>query len=190
MATHPFEFITTDIEGAFLVSPFYMEDSRGTFTKNYEREIYRQAGFTREIAEEFETYSVHNVVRGLHFQTRYPQDKIVRCVNGEIYDVIVDLRKDSKTFGQWRGFSLSENTRQSLLIPNGCAHGFLTLSSHALVSYICAGTYYKEYDTGILWKDPTLAIDWPVDRSCEVVISTKDENLQSYEQFIAEYGGF
>lgn len=190
MTIQKFEFQSTEIEGAFLITPFSFDDNRGYFAKNFEKEVYKATGFHREIAEEFETYSFHNVIRGLHFQSRYPQDKIVRCVDGDIFDVIVDLRKTSKTFGQWRGFLLTSVNRQSLLIPHGCAHGFLVQSTNALVSYVCAGKYYIEYDTGILWKDTTLSIDWPIDNQCDVIISTKDENLQSYDQFIQAHGGF
>ncbi len=185
-----FGFISTDIAGAYLVNPFYMEDSRGYFAKNYEKEIYQSLGFFREIAEEFETLSAHNVLRGLHFQNRFPQDKIVRSVKGEIYDVIVDLRKDSETFLEWRGFHLSEKNRQSLLVPHGCAHGFLVLSKEALVSYICAGKYYREYDTGIHYKDSRLSIDWPIDPNEKLIISEKDAALQTLDAFLDVHGGF
>ena len=190
MTTQKFAFQTTDIKGAYIVTPFCYDDRRGYFAKNFEKKAYLDVGFNREIAEEFETYSVHNVIRGLHFQSRYPQDKIVRCVSGSIYDVIVDLRRDSETFGQWRGFSLTSDNRQSLMIPRGCAHGFLVKSQGALVSYICAGTYLIEYDTGILWEDPTLRIKWPIDEKCDVVVSLKDKNLQTYDQFVRRHGGF
>jgi len=185
-----FEFQKTEIEDALLVTPFFADDNRGYFAKNYERSIYMSAGINREIAEEFETYSKHNVIRGLHFQTNYPQDKIVRCVNGQIFDVIVDLRKNSRTFGQWRGFVLNECDHKSLLIPQGCAHGFLVQSQSALVSYICAGKYYIEYDAGIVWDDPTLNIAWPIDEQCDVVLSDKDNKLMTFEMFILEHGGF
>ena len=188
--TTSFSFLETEIRGAYLVNPFVAEDTRGYFAKNYEKVIYRSLGFFRDIAEEFETLSAHNVIRGLHFQSRFPQDKIVRCVKGEIFDVIVDLRRESKTFQQWRGFNLTDKNRQSLLVPHGCAHGFLVLSQEALVSYICAGKYYKEFDTGIHWQDPGLHIEWPIDPEIPTIVSEKDQKLQLLETFLDWHGGF
>lgn len=188
--TTSFSFEETEISGAYLVNPFVAEDSRGYFAKNYEKVIYRSLGFFRDIAEEFETLSAHNVIRGLHFQSRFPQDKIVRCVKGEIFDVIVDLRRESETFRQWRGFYLTDENRQSLLVPHGCAHGFLVLSQEALVSYICAGKYYKEFDTGIHWQDPGLHIEWPIDEDAPTIVSEKDQKLQLLETFLDWHGGF
>lgn len=180
----------TDFEGAYLLDPFYLEDNRGSFAKNFEKGFFQEAGLDSDISEEFETYSSKNVIRGLHFQTRFPQGKIVRCVSGEIYDVIVDLRKNSKTFGHWRGFDLTSENHQSLIVPKGCAHGFLVRSENALVSYICTGKYYREYDTGIKWNDSTLNIDWPIDSKMDVISSEKDSGLQSFKEFISSYGGF
>lgn len=179
-----------DIDGVFLITPFFIEDQRGYFVKNFNKSIYKATGFNTDINEEFENYSLHNVIRGLHFQNKYPQGKIVRAINGEIYDVIVDLRKDSKTFGQWRYFLLSDKDKLSLIIPKGCAHGFVVLSDSALISYMCTGKYHFEHDSGIIWNDKTLSISWPIDRQFDPIVSEKDSNLQTFEHFMKTHGGF
>lgn len=188
--TQKFDIRACDMDGVFLVTPFFSEDQRGYFVKNFEKNFYKATGFNIDIDEQFENYSLHNVIRGLHFQSKYPQDKIIRTINGEIYDVIVDLRKDSKTFGQWRHFFLSDKNKMSLFIPKGCAHGFIVLSNNALISYMCIGEYYFEHDTGIVWNDKTLNISWPIDKQYELIISEKDSKLQTFEHFIETHGGF
>lgn len=176
----------TNISDLKVITPFFMEDDRGYFLKSVEKSVYKSFDLNAEIYEDFETFSKQGVIRGLHFQTKSPQAKIVRVIHGEIYDVAVDLRKGSTTYGKWESIYLSDKNRKIFYIPEGFAHGFLVTSSEALVSYKCIGEYLKEYDTGILWNDPMLANNWNISTP---IISDKDNNLMSFHSFDKEYGG-
>lgn len=168
------------IQGAKLISPLYVEDERGSFLKSFEKNIYKQWELDTDICETFETVSKQNVIRGLHFQTRSPQIKLVRTAYGTIRDIIVDLRKNSVTFGKYIDVILSDENHCSLWVPKGVAHGFEVLSEKSIVSYTCIGKYLKEYDTGIRWNDEDLNINWKTDNP---VISMKDSNLMSFSEF-------
>ena len=184
-----FSFETTSIRDLMIIHPFYMEDERGFFLKSFEKEIFWQNGIKTEIFEDFESYSIKGVLRGLHFQTEKPQAKLVRALTGTIYDVAVDLRKTSKTFGKWHAEILSVDNHKAFFIPKGFAHGFLVLSDNALVSYKCEGAFLKETDTGIVWNDPELKIDWPTNQVDEIIVSEKDRRLQTFSHF-KEKGNF
>lgn len=184
-----FLFKNTKIEGLIKVNPFYVEDERGYFLKNYERDIFTANGISGNIDEQFESLSENGVIRGLHFQSKHPQDKLVRAIKGKVFDVAVDLRKDSKTFGQWESFWLSEDNKEMLLVPKGCAHGFLVISDQALVSYTCIGKFLSEFDDGIIWNDKNLKINWPLNLVDKVIISERDKNFRGMDKFIAEVGG-
>lgn len=175
------------IPGLKVITPFCVEDERGYFAKNYEKDIYKEWGIDVNICEEFETLSSHRVIRGLHFQTNFPQAKMVRVIKGCIRDVVVDLRKGSDTFGQYADIILSDENHLTVWIPKGFAHGFEVLSSEAIVSYMCVGKYMKEYDTGIRWNDSTLGIKW---QTQEPIVSAKDSALMSFNEFVRDYGGF
>lgn len=181
----PFSFQETSMEGLFLINSFSIDDNRGYFVKDFEKEVFLQNGIDIDFYESFESCSQKNVVRGLHFQTKEPQAKLVRTVTGEIFDVAVDLRKDSKTFGKWEGFHLSEDNRKSLFIPEGFAHGFLVLSEKSIVSYKCVGKYHKDFDTGILWNDLDLRINWGVKNP---IVSERDSKLMTFETFLQQHG--
>lgn len=168
------------IQGVKIISPFYVEDERGSFLKSFEKDLFTKWKLDVDISETFETTSKQGVIRGLHFQTNNPQVKIVRTIQGTIRDVIVDLRKDSATFGNYIDVILSEENHQSLLVPRGFAHGFEVLSPKAVVSYVCIGKYLKEYDTGIKWNDKELNIDWKTDKP---IVSEKDSKLMSFAEF-------
>lgn len=176
----------TELEGIKLITPYYTEDERGYFLKSIERDSYAKVGLKLDIYESFEAYSKKNVIRGLHFQTKDPQVKLVRAMMGVIYDVVVDLRKESKTFGKYACYELSSSSRETLWIPAGFAHGYRVLSEEAVVSYHCIGRYLKEYDTGIRWDDPDLAIRWEI---TDPVISSRDNCLPSFQYFIQSQGG-
>lgn len=181
-----FSFEETKLEGLTTVNPFFIEDERGFFIKSYEKEIFSQNRIESDIAEDFESLSKKGVIRGLHFQTQAPQSKLIRVINGEILDVAVDLRKNSKTFGKWESLILSSENKKMFFIPKGFAHGFLTLSNTALVTYKCTGKYLKEYDTGILWNDKQLNINWQLEKIGgidNIVISQKDQSLQTFYKF-------
>lgn len=175
---------TFEIEGLKLLSPFYREDMRGYFLKSYEKSIFSQVGIEGSISETFETWSKKAVIRGLHFQTQKPQAKLVRALYGEIYDVAVDLRKGSSTFGSYQAVCLGSEAHEVFYIPAGFAHGFQVVSEHALVSYQCIGRYFGEFDTGIHYGDPELGIRWPI-KKC--LVSGKDSALMSFAGFREQY---
>lgn len=187
-----FEFHETEIKGLFEITPFNAEDIRGYFTKDYSREIFEQNGIKHELAEVFYSTSKKGVIRGLHFQRVKEQAKLVRCISGHIFDVVVDLRTGSPTFKKWLGFELNEDNQKEVLVPVGCAHGFLALDT-AMVSYKCSVCFAPEYDDGMKWNDPHIGIDWGLERiggANKVILSEKDSALQSFEEFMEKYGGF
>ena len=189
---HQFEFHETEISGLILINPFCAEDVRGNFIKDYSKEIFRQNNINHELQEVFYTNSYQGVIRALHFQREKQQPKLVRCIWGKIFDVVVDLRKDSRTFKKWLGFELSEKNQNELLIPAGCAHGYLVLEQ-SVVSYKCSERFYSEYDDGIIWNDPHLDIRWPLDLiggKNHMILAEKDKNLQTFEEFMVLHGGF
>lgn len=179
-----FSFEATSMEGVYIINSFSTYDNRGYFVKDYEKEIFKQSGLNIDIFECFESLSWKNVIRGLHFQTSEPQAKLVRAVTGEIYDVIVDLRSSSKTFGKFEGFNLSSENNKSIFVPKGFAHGFCVRSESAIVSYKCVGKYHKGTDNGIVWDDKDLLIDWGIDNP---TISDRDKSLMTFKNFIEKF---
>lgn len=179
-------FKETDLLGVFEIEPFCSYDNRGYFLKDYTHEIFLQNNINYDLKETFYSFSKKNVIRGLHFQREKQMPKLVRCLSGKIFDVVCDLRKNSKTFGQWKAFILSEKNMKELLIPGGFAHGFLALEN-SLVSYKCAEVFSAEYDDGIIWNDPDIKIDWNIPENTEIIISDKDKSLQSFRVFKEKY---
>lgn len=173
------------ISGPRIITPFYVEDKRGGFLKYYEKDMFLGLGIKGNTYEDFESYSRKGVIRGLHFQLEEPQEKIVHVVSGSINDVIVDLRKDSTTFGKHISIELSSDNHKILYIPKGFAHGFEVTSDYAIMSYKCLGKYIKGVDTGIHFKSPELGITW---KSKEPIVSEKDQNLMSFRAFCEKYG--
>jgi len=168
------EFNETYIPGLFLFQPKVFEDSRGYFFESYNKEVFSAAGFKNDWQQDNESYSAYGVIRGLHFQNPpKAQAKLVRVLEGSIYDVAVDIRKGSPTFGQWFGVELSAENKSQLFIPAGFAHGFSVLSPFAKVLYKCDNLYDKNSEGGIMYNDADLNIDWkiPVDKR---IISKKD----------------
>lgn len=183
-----FCFEATNILDLVLIHPFLAPDTRGYLLKSFEKEIFAQHKIDLEPFEELNSCSHKGVLRGLHFQRKYSQDKLVRVLHGAVYDVAVDLRADSPTFGKWEGFYLSAENRQMLYIPKGFAHGFLALEEDTLFSYLCGDRYDPATDGGILWNDPELNIQWPLEQVEQVIISEKDQALPTFSQFRTEYG--
>ena len=183
-----FNFINTDFEGARIIEPFYSTDNRGFFSKVYENDVFSENGINLIPYEEFFSFSKKGVIRGMHFQRKNCQDKLVQVLNGAIYDVIVDLRKNSDTYGKWQGFFLNKENRKLIYIPKGFAHGFLSLENETLVNYICGSKYDYKTDDGILWNDETIGIEWPLGKIDEIIISERDSNLQKFNQFKEKYG--
>lgn len=176
-----FSFRTTNFQGVYLIQPFYSEDNRGSFLKSFEKDIFRDNGIEFDVTEDFESKSYAGVIRGLHFQTINPQAKLVRCQYGKVFDVIVDLRKNSPTFGNWESFILSSDNNYSLYIPAGFAHGFLALTDLVLLNYKCCGKYSVGSDSGIYWNDKDLDIKWPI--TINPIISKRDSELMSFKVF-------
>lgn len=188
----PFEFQETDIKGLIEVTPFNADDIRGCFTKDYSKEVFEANGIRHDLMEVFYTTSHKGVIRALHFQRVKQQPKLVRCIAGHVYDVVVDLRKDSATYKKWLGFDLIGEKHNEILVPAGCAHGYLVLEP-SIVSYKCAEKFYGEYDDGIMWNDPDIAVRWPLDKIGGIenlIIAEKDKNLQTFREFETNYGGF
>jgi dTDP-4-dehydrorhamnose 3,5-epimerase len=156
-----FIFNKTDIEGVYIIEPKVFGDSRGYFMETYNKEEFDKAGLKYNFVQDNQSKSHKGVLRGLHFQTKHPQSKLVRVVSGEVFDVAVDLRKDSKTYGKWVGVILSEDNKRMFMIPRGFAHGFVVLSDSAEFTYKCDDFYHPEDDGGIMWNDPDINIKWP-----------------------------
>lgn len=185
-----FAFEETGIKGLIKVTPFNADDIRGCFTKDYSKEVFEANGITHNLEEVFYTTSYKGVIRALHFQREKQQAKLVRCIHGHIYDVVVDLRKDSPTFKKWLGFDLVGKEHNEILVPGGCAHGYLVLEE-SIVSYKCGEKFYGEYDDGIMWNDPDLNVQWPLELiggEEKLILADKDKNLQSFAEFIEKYG--
>lgn len=173
------QFIPTGLQGLYRIVPFFHEDARGTFVKSFVRDGFNAAGIPFTVDECFETISSKGVLRGMHFQTKAPQGKLVRVLSGRIFDVAVDLRAKSPTFGQWEGIYLDSVEHNAVYLPPGFAHGFLVVSSSAHVGYICSGAYLPEYDTGIPWNDPDVGIDWPLHLVGAHTLSARDQAFLS-----------
>lgn len=187
-----FNFEKTEIEGLIKVIPFNAEDVRGRFTKDYSKEVFAANGISHNLAEVFYTTSHKGVIRALHFQRVKQQPKLVRCICGHVWDVVVDLRKDSPTFKKWLAFDLTGENNVEVLVPAGCAHGYLVLE-HSVVSYKCAEKFYGEYDDGIMWNDPDIGVEWPLDKiggEQNLILAEKDKNLQSFAQLMENYDKF
>ena len=187
-----FEFNNTEIPDLIEVTPFNADDVRGCFTKDYSKEIFEQNGIDYNLAEVFYTTSYKGVIRALHFQRVKQQPKLVRCIYGHVYDVVVDLRKNSPMFKKWLGFDLIGEKHNEILVPAGCAHGYLVLEP-SIVSYKCSEKFYGEYDGGIKWNDPTINVKWPLEKIGgmeNLILADKDKNLPTFEEFVKEYGAF
>lgn len=178
-----FRFEELDLKGAFLIENFFAGDNRGGFTKTFEKDIYKDAGIKFELNETFASFSKKNVLRGLHFQLRHPQAKLVSVVSGSVWDVIVDLRPDSSTFKQWKANVLSAENHLSFFIPRGFAHGFVSLEDNTAMLYQCDGKYDKETDTGIIFSDPDIGVKWIIDEK-QAIYSERDLGLQSFREYL------
>ena len=149
------------IEGLCVIEPAVHGDARGYFMETYNKRDMEEAGLTMEFVQDNQSSSVKGVLRGLHFQKEYPQGKLVRVVKGSVFDVAVDLRKDSKTYGKWFGVELTEENKKQFYIPQGFAHGFLVLSDLAEFCYKCTDFYRPGDEGGLAWNDPAIGIEWP-----------------------------
>lgn len=172
-----FRFQETSIPNLLQITPLFAPDHRGFLSKTFEKSIFVEHGINIVSWEELRSCSRKGVLRGLHFQRRYSQDKLVQVLHGAAYDVAVDLRTGSETYGKWEGFYLTAENRQMLYLPKDFAHGFLVLEDDTLLSYLCGDRYDPESDGGIRWNDPQLAIHWPLEKVENVILSEKDSAL-------------
>lgn len=170
-----FKFTSCDIEGLVVIEPEFRGDNRGYFMESYQYENFKEHGIDTVFVQDNQSMSRRGVLRGLHFQKEHSQDKLVRVVKGEIYDVAVDIRKDSKTFGKWFGILLSAENRKQLYVPKGFAHGFLVLSDEAEFCYKCGDYYHPSDEGGIRYDDPNIGIEWPITEDMVIIQSDKDK---------------
>ena len=168
-----FKFIETSIKDVYIIEPKKYGDNRGYFMETYKEKDFKEAGLLYNFVQDNQSKSKKGVLRGLHFQKTYPQAKLVRCIEGEVFDVCVDLRKDSPTYGKWEGVVLSSESGNQFMIPRGFAHGFVVLSDTATFCYKCDELYHPEDEGGIMWNDPNINIIWPY--KDEPLLSEKDK---------------
>lgn len=173
----------TKLKGLKIITPFYVEDNRGYFLKAFEKNDFKELGIDLDIQETFESFSVKGVIRGLHFQTgEFAQAKLVRVLFGEVYDVCVDIRPESETFGQWVGMYLSSENHKAFYMEKGFAHGFLVVSDSALMSYTVSGAHNNSGESGIFYNDEDLKIDWPIN-NLKVIQSERDTRLDTFKSY-------
>ena len=180
-----FQFQELSLKGAFKIQPFCATDDRGSFVKDYNIETFTANGIEHNLKEVFYTISKRGVIRATHFQLIRQQAKLVRCISGHVYDVIVDLRPGSPTLGQWLGFDLTGDNQVELYVPQYFGHGYLVIED-SIVSYKCAEVFCPEGDSGIMYDDPDIGIAWPYEKiggRDNLIISDKDKQLMSFKEY-------
>ncbi|BCJ93312.1 dTDP-4-dehydrorhamnose 3,5-epimerase [Anaerocolumna cellulosilytica] len=175
-----FKFTKGSIEGLYVIEPICIGDNRGYFMETYNYDDFKKAGLDMVFVQDNQSLSKKGVLRGLHFQKKHPQGKLVRVIKGEVFDVAVDIRPGSKTYGRWQGEILTEDNRKQFYVPKGFAHGFLVLSEEAEFAYKCTDFYYPEDQDGIQWNDPALAIEWSLKDGMEPILADKDKISQGF----------
>ena len=179
-------FTKTEIEGVYIIEPKVFGDNRGYFMETYSERDFKEAGLDYVFVQDNQSKSRKGVLRGLHFQKKHPQSKLVRVIKGEVFDVAVDLRKGSKTYGKWVGVLLSEENKRQFMIPKGFAHGFLVISDEAEFTYKCDDFYHPEDEGGIMYNDKDVNIIWPeIDK--EIELSAKDKLHPSLKESKIEF---
>lgn len=177
---------TCGIEGLKVIVPKVFGDERGYFMETYHYEDYKAAGIDQVFVQDNQSSSRKGVLRGLHFQKEFPQDKLVRVLSGEVFDVAVDLREGSPTFGKWFGVVLSAENKKQFFIPKNFAHGFLVLSDYAEFAYKCTDFYHPNDEGGILYNDPEIGVEWPVPEGMELIMSEKDRKWGGIREYMAD----
>ena len=175
---------TCEIEGLKVITPSVFPDERGYFMETYQKKDFEAAGIDVEFVQDNQSASKKGVLRGLHFQINYPQDKLVRVIDGEVFDVAVDLREGSKTFGKWYGVLLSEKNKKQFFIPKGFAHGFLVVSDYAEFVYKCSDFYHPGDEGGIAYNDPEIGVEWPTEENMELILSEKDTKWSGLSDYV------
>ena len=174
---------TCEIEGLKVITPQVFGDDRGYFMETYSKRDFEKIGIPYEFVQDNQSASKKGVLRGLHFQNNYPQDKLVRAIKGEVFDVAVDLRKGSKTFGKWFGVVLSAENKKQFFVPKGFAHGFMVMSDYAEFAYKCTDFYHPEDEGGIMYNDPDVGVEWPFENESELILSEKDTKRGSFADY-------
>lgn len=179
---------TCEIEGLKVITPNVIGDERGYFMETYQYNDFKAAGVDVTFVQDNQSASKKGVLRGLHFQINHPQDKLVRVIKGEVFDVAVDLRKGSKTFGKWFGVRLSEENKKQFFVPKGFAHGFLVLSDYAEFCYKCSDFYHPGDEGGLKYDDPEIGVQWPDIEKMELTLSDRDTKWEGISKYIETYG--
>ena len=178
-----FNFIKTSIDGVIIVEPTAYGDNRGYFMETYQKEDFVKGGITVDFVQDNQSMSKKGVLRGLHFQKQFSQSKLVRCIRGEVFDVAVDLREGSPTFGKWEGVILSAENKRQFFIPKNFAHGFLVLSDEAEFVYKVDDFYHPNDEGGLMWNDPDIGIKWPITEDMTINLSDKDKIHPPFKDF-------
>ncbi len=181
-----FNFVKTGIDGVVIIEPTVFGDDRGYFMETFQAQEFAEAGITGPFVQDNQSKSTRGVLRGLHFQKEHTQGKLVRVVSGEVFDVAVDCRPHSSTYGKWVGVTLSAENKKQFYIPQGFAHGFLVLSDTAEFTYKCTDYYDPSSEGGVKWDDPDVGIVWP-DAGCPVKLSAKDGEHKGFKEQTFEY---
>ncbi len=179
---------TCEIEGLKVITPTVFGDERGYFVETYNYNDYKEAGIDVVFVQDNQSASKRGVLRGLHFQINYPQDKLVRVIKGEVFDVAVDLRKGSPTFGQWHGVILSEENKKQFFVPKGFAHGFLVLSDYAEFCYKVTDFYHPNDEGGLMYNSSDIGVEWPIPEDMEIILSEKDTKHGNLAEYIEKFG--
>lgn len=177
---------TCEIEGVKVITPELHPDARGYFMETYQKKDFEAVGIDVDFVQDNQSASRKGVLRGLHFQINYPQDKLVRVIKGEVFDVCVDLREGSKTFGKWHGVVLSEENKKQFFVPKGFAHGFLVLSDYAEFVYKCSDFYHPGDEGGLMYNDPEIGVEWPIEEGVEVILSERDTKWGGLSSYVSE----
>ena len=173
---------TCEIEGLKIITPQVHGDARGYFMETYSYNDFKEAGIDVKFVQDNQSASKKGVLRGLHFQINHPQDKLVRVIKGEVYDVAVDMRPGSATYGQWKGVLLSEENKKQFFVPKNFAHGFLVLSDYAEFCYKCSDFYHPGDEGGIMYNDPSVGVEWPIPEGMELTLSERDTKWGSFDE--------
>ncbi len=174
---------TCAIEGLKIITPQVFGDARGYFVETYNYNDYKAAGIDQIFVQDNQSASKRGVLRGLHFQKEFPQDKLVRVIKGEVFDVAVDMRPGSPTFGKWHGVLLTEENKKQFFIPKNFAHGFLVLSEYAEFCYKCTDFYHPNDEGGLMWNDPDIGVEWPLQEGVELIFSEKDTKWPGFKEY-------
>jgi dTDP-4-dehydrorhamnose 3,5-epimerase len=182
-----FTKIETPIDDLYVIEPTVFGDDRGFFMESYNKREFAEIGMDMDFVQDNHSKSKKGVLRGLHFQTKHSQGKLVRVIKGSVWDVAVDLREGSSTFGDWYGVLLTAENKKMFYIPEGFAHGFITLEDETEFMYKCTNFYYPEYDAGIIWNDSDIGIEWPLEeygiKEENLLLSDKDKELPTLEEY-------